>query len=99
VRWVVGRVARNPQPPKGGIPNGEEGKGREEEGGEEEIATASSPERGRASAPPFFVSGLGHPVPDPHTPDDIPLLNPIDHVDPLDHVAEDRIAAIEMRLR
>ena len=42
VRWVVGRIARNPQSPKGGIPDGEEGK-EGEEGCEEEIATASSP--------------------------------------------------------
>jgi len=53
VRRVVRWNARNPQPPKGGIKDGEEG---EEEGGEEEIASASPPKKGACQcASPFFV--------------------------------------------
>src|SRR6185503_7104017 len=44
---------RNP-PVKGGILNGEEGEGRKEEGGEEEVRFAAWRERGRIRVP-FFV--------------------------------------------
>ena len=87
------------KPPKGGIPNGEEGKGREEEGCEEEIAERKFATRGGVVCAPFLVSALRHSIPDPHAPDDIPLLNSIDHVHAVDDVPEHRIAAVEMRLR
>ena len=41
----------------------------------------------------------GRPVPDPHAPDDIPLLNPIHDVQARDDAAEYRVAPIEVRLR
>ena len=54
VRRVVRRNARNPQPPKGGIRDGEEGQRRQKEGGEEEITSAVRHRRGRADARPLF---------------------------------------------
>jgi hypothetical protein len=42
---------------KGGILNGEEGEGRKEEGGEEEVSSPLS-EKGDASCVPFFVYPL-----------------------------------------
>ena len=45
------------------------------------------------------LSGFRDAVPDPDASDDIPLLNPIDHVHPFHDVTEDGVPAVEVRLR
>jgi hypothetical protein len=91
---------------KGGILNGEEGKGRKEEGGEEEVRSPIR-EKGDALASPFFVRRVRlqadlpqcGPVPDLDTPHDIPRLNLIDDLDAVHDVTEHRVTRVEMRLR
>ena len=107
VRWRTGRP-RNPSM-KGGILYGEEGEGRKEKGGEEEI-TPPLGEKGDALRPLFLCTGSGcsrtppnlsqrGSVPDLNAADHIPRLNTIDDLDAVHHAAKRGVARVQVRLR
>jgi hypothetical protein len=92
---------RNPTSEGGDKRNGKkDGQGREEKGRQEAVSRLSRKKRGRPS-PPFLLYRLlqGIPIPHAHALDRIPLLNPIDDIHPVHHLAERGIPRVEMRLR
>ena len=95
------RRDRKSYPGEGGDSHGEESKGREEEGCEEAIACP------RTLTPNFQNSGgwelaslvRCHTIPHADPPQRIPRHQAIHDIHPIHDVPEDRVAAIEMRLR
>src|SRR3954466_5619662 len=78
----------------------ESSQGREEEGRRKEAVTPEtrSPWGAKVCAP-VFCTPLLHAVPHAHTPHHVALAQLLDHFHAPDHLAEDGVPSLEMRLR
>ena len=105
MRWVVRCDARIHSTGERGDSNGEESKGRKEEGGQEEIRLRFNP---NSQLPISKNSGSWeldpallrvHTITNPDVPNHIPLHQPIDDIHAVHNPAEHRVPRIEVRLR
>ena len=109
MRWVVRCDARFHSTGERGDSNGEESKGRKEEGGQEEIRLRFNPNSqlpisknsGSWELVPWQLVVLVwvHTITNPHVPNHIPLRQPIDDIHAVHNPAEHRVPRIEVRLR